>query len=193
MDNLTKRLLAMILAVMCICMCCTGVNAEENDSKAIPGLDPSEPAIGPEDGGTMTFLFSIVANEVHDILGSRSATDKYFTTATLPSDAEYLVCVADLDHSLIDMEGMFGRLDQCVQYGICCWDYSYLYGEYRYDSVYIDCYASGALGTVQTSEFVIDDRLEDGVQYYSYVKNAYGDPDSGYNGYVFGTLYLYYK
>ena len=189
MKALIKRMISLFLAISCFCMCFFPVHAKEDDGIpwVIPG-EPNKPAIGGEDDGlgSMHALFSITANCVYEILGSMPS-NKSFRLSTLPADAEELVCVANLDHSLRTWPDIGAQLDGCVVYGIAYWGYNPAYQEDTYRSVYSDSYSWDEIGNTKTTSFTIDSNLTAGEEYYLYVKNEY--PAS----YIFGTLSLYYK
>lgn len=136
--------------------------------------------------GNNPLIFSITAAEVTSLLAS-SAGGKSFTISQLPSTATRIICRGTLSHSLQDVSGITGSLYECVEAGVCYYGYSSQYNDYIYISVYVIGPSRGGLGQQFEGSFLIADRLESGVTYYSYVKNTYPA------GYVFGTVGLYYS
>ena len=199
MKALIKRMISLFLAISCFCMCFFPVHAKEDDGIpwVIPG-EPNKPAIGGEDDGlgSMHAMFSITANRVCSLLVS-SLSNKYFTLSSLPADAEELICVANLDHSLRTVPDIGGALDGGIIFGIAYCKEISAYGEAYYEHVYIASYSWDEIGNTKTVAFTIDSRLKPDVEYYLYIYNYYGsgdeDDDTCADGYVFGTLSLYYR
>ena len=142
----------------------------------------------PEDleGGTSYVkIFSITANQVTQLLTSNSGNKK-FRTSDLPASAKRIIVRASLNHSLQDVEGIIGNLNEQVTAGVCYYGYNYEIGENGYVSVESEHVPLFGWGSTFECNFLIANKLQSGVYYYSYVKNKYP------SGYVYGNVQLYY-
>ena len=136
--------------------------------------------------GNNPLIFSLTAAEVTSLLTSKVG-GKSFTTSQLPATAIRIICRGTLSHSLQDIPGITGSLQECVEAGVCFYGYSSMYHDYVFQSVYTTGPHSVGLGQQFEGSFLIEGKLKSNETYYSYVKNTYPA------GYVFGTLNLYYS
>lgn len=101
-----------------------------------------------------------------------------------------MIFKATLHHSLEDYddgETTWPNLHEQVKFGICDYVYNTVSDEYEYIPVYSYFVAEDELGTEIIDSFIIDTYLELSVRYFSFIKNCFCD------GYVYGTLGLYYN
>ena len=129
-------------------------------------------------------IFRITAVEVRDYLYS-SEGGKDFTIDSLPNEAKRIVCVVNLNHSLID--SIAHNLDERIYVGVCYYGYNHQYQEYTYIAVYSHYIPYELLGVQHQVAFSIADTLDSGVTYYSFIKTRCSE------GFVHGTLTLCYS
>lgn len=130
-------------------------------------------------------IFSINAANVTQLLTS-NVGNKQFQVESLPSQAKRIIVQANLSHSLQGVSGITGNLNETAIAGVCYYGYSPLYNDYVYISVASAHVPQGQFGHTFTFNFLIQNVLNSGISYYSYVKNSYGA------GYVYGSVQLYY-
>lgn len=159
------------------------VEAEEQCAPRAIGGGFSE-IIVPPDG--LPVIFSITAQEVTDLLPSRVG-NKSFTLSSLPSYARKIVLGIKLNHSLKGDSYHSPYLDERVTAGVCYYGYSAQYQGNVYISVYKTWVPYEKLGESYLVEFLVDDVLDAGVTYYSFIGNEY------HMGYAYGTLTLYHS
>jgi hypothetical protein len=153
------------------------------NSRIIPEEDLDQSVIW-DGSGYSVKIFTLTDNYV-TTLRTSNAIGKSFTLREKPAIAKRILCVATLDHSLRSDE-MSGRLNDVAIYGVCEFVYFPVIGSWQYDAVASYGYTFSELGTRTQFSFGISDYLEDGVEYFTYIKNRYPA------GYVFGSMTAYW-